>query len=124
MGRLARLMGRQGGRRPTIFVLGGGGNLGALQVGMLEALVERAILPDLIVGCSVGALNGAALALDPTPAGIEKLKEQWLSLDGRQLCPPLRLPLPLQLVRRGASLHGSDGLRRMIEQFLDGRSFG
>ncbi|MEO6628818.1 MAG: patatin-like phospholipase family protein, partial [Aquihabitans sp.] len=43
--------------RRTAFVLGGGGNLGALQVGMLRVLIERRIKPDLVLGCSVGALN-------------------------------------------------------------------
>ena len=46
----------------TAFVLSGGGNLGALQVGMLKALAEHEIVPDLVLGCSVGALNGAAYA--------------------------------------------------------------
>src|SRR5579872_4608660 len=51
--------------KPVAFVLGGGGSLGAMQVGMLEALVEHAIVPDLVVGTSVGAINGAILAADP-----------------------------------------------------------
>ena len=44
------------------FVLSGGGNLGAVQVGMLDALRERGIVPDLLVGASVGALNAAYIA--------------------------------------------------------------
>ena len=63
MGLLQRLR-----RAKVAFVLSGGGNLGAIQVGMLRALVERDIRPDLVLGCSVGALNGAAYAADPTPA--------------------------------------------------------
>lgn len=51
--------------RPVGFVLGGGGSLGAVQVGMLQALAERGVLPDLVVGTSVGSLNGAVLAMDP-----------------------------------------------------------
>ena len=47
-------------RPRTAFVLGGGGNLGAVQVGMLRALLERHIRPDVLIGCSVGALNAAA----------------------------------------------------------------
>ena len=43
----------------TAFVLGGGGVLGAVEVGMLRALLEREIQPDLVLGTSVGALNGA-----------------------------------------------------------------
>ena len=52
--------------RQVAFVLGGGGHLGAAEVGMLGALFEREIRPDLIVGTSVGALHGAAAAADPT----------------------------------------------------------
>ena len=63
-------------RRGTVaFVLSGGGNLGAIQVGMLRALVERGIRADLVLGCSVGALNGAAYAADPTPEGIQRLED-------------------------------------------------
>jgi predicted acylesterase/phospholipase RssA len=47
---------------PVGFVLGGGGSLGAGQVGMLRALAERGITPDLVVGTSVGSVNGALLA--------------------------------------------------------------
>ncbi len=45
------------------YVLGGGGSRGALQVGALRALIEAGILPDLIVGTSIGALNAAFLAI-------------------------------------------------------------
>jgi NTE family protein len=47
------------------FVLGGGGSLGAIQVGMLQALAERRLTPDLAIGTSVGSLNGAVVGLDP-----------------------------------------------------------
>ena len=49
----------------TAFVLGGGGVLGAVEVGMLRALFERGIVPDLVLGTSVGALNGALVAREP-----------------------------------------------------------
>ena len=49
----------------TAFVLGGGGVLGAVEVGMLRALFERDIVPDLVLGTSVGALNGAMVAREP-----------------------------------------------------------
>src|SRR5437879_4212559 len=48
------------------YVLGGGGDLGANEVGMLRALLERDIRPDLIVGTSIGAINGADIAATPT----------------------------------------------------------
>jgi NTE family protein len=50
---------------PTAFVLSGGAALGAVQVGMVRALYERGVEPDLIVGTSVGAVNGAYLASRP-----------------------------------------------------------
>ncbi len=46
----------------TAFVLTGGGSLGVVQVGMLVALHEHGIEPDLLVGTSAGALNAAHLA--------------------------------------------------------------
>ena len=50
----------------TAFVLGGGGVLGAVEVGMLRALLERGVTPDLVLGTSVGALNGAATRAEHT----------------------------------------------------------
>jgi NTE family protein len=64
-------------RARVAFVLGGGGIVGAHEVGMLRALVERSVEPDLVVGTSVGAVNGAVFAGDPTPAGVERLTEFW-----------------------------------------------
>ncbi len=64
----------------TAFVFAGGGSLGAIQVGMLKALSENAIRPDLLVGSSVGAINAAYFAADPSSHGISKLEEIWRSL--------------------------------------------
>ena len=65
------------GRAPVAVVLSSGANMGAVQVGVLRALVEHGVRPDLIVGCSIGALNGAALAQDPTCRGVARLEEAW-----------------------------------------------
>lgn len=61
------------------FVLGGGGVRGAVEIGMLRALLERGIRPDLVVGTSIGAINGALVARDPTPGVIEPLSRAWMS---------------------------------------------
>src|SRR5947209_3760349 len=63
-------------------VLGGGGLLGAHEVGMLRALAERSIRPDVVLGTSVGALNGAMFAADPSPAGVARLIELWCQNQG------------------------------------------
>lgn len=117
---------RMGRRRGVAVVLSGGGNLGALQVGMLAALVERGVRVDAVFGCSVGAMNGAAFAADPTEAGVARLREHWteLSTDASSVMPSSFLPNPVQLLRRGESIHRSDGLRASIEAFLGpARSF-
>ena len=68
-------------RPQTAFVLSGGAALGAIQVGMLSALYERGIEPDLIVGTSVGAVNGAFIASRPfTSATTDELAAMWRRL--------------------------------------------
>jgi NTE family protein len=64
----------------TAFVLGGGGSIGAAQVGMLYALLEAGIRPDFVVGTSIGALNGAYLTGHPSLKGMESLGELWSSV--------------------------------------------
>lgn len=75
----------------TAFVFQGGGALTAPQVGMLRALTEAAIAPDFVVGSSAGALNAVAYAADPTPHGVDRLEELWLTLRRRNVA---RLSIP------------------------------
>jgi NTE family protein len=113
-------------RKPTpgtAFVFGGGGNLGAVQVGMLRALVEHGITPDLIVGCSVGALNGTGLAADASIAGVERMWHVWAHLDGDELWPAGRISGLWQLGRRGHAIQPNTGLRRFIERVLPYATF-
>jgi NTE family protein len=112
-------LGTRARRKPrTAFVLSGGGNLGAIQVGMLRALVEHGVVPDVVVGCSVGALNGGAFALSPDHQGVDRLVEHWRSVGQYQLMPTSRIPPALQLVRKGVSLHDNDGLRASLESLV------
>lgn len=85
---------------------------------MLRALVEHGEAPDLVLGCSVGALNGAAFAQEPTAAGVGRLEALWRGLDGKDVLPSGLVPAAVQLARRGAAIHGTDGLRRVIESVL------
>ena len=68
------------GRQRVAFVLSGGGSLGAMQAGQLRAMFEAGITPDLVIGVSAGALNGAAIAYDPSIAAAEQLATIWKSL--------------------------------------------
>ena len=71
----------------TALVLAGGGSLGAVQVGMLRALLESGVEPDMVVGSSVGSINGAYFAGDPTLDGIAKLERLWCGLKRRDIFP-------------------------------------
>jgi NTE family protein len=59
------------------FVLPGGGSAGAVQVGILRSLLEAGVYPDVLVGCSVGALNAASLATRPTLDQVSRMEEMW-----------------------------------------------
>ena len=62
------------------FVFAGGSSLGAIQVGMLKALVRRGIAPDFVVGSSAGAINAAYFACNPTASGISEMERLWRGL--------------------------------------------
>jgi NTE family protein len=64
---------------PCAFVLGGGGVLGAVEVGMLRALFRAGYRPDVVIGTSIGAVNGALVAADPTEGVTERLIRLWTS---------------------------------------------
>ncbi|MDH3294910.1 MAG: patatin-like phospholipase family protein [Acidimicrobiia bacterium] len=114
------------GRRLTAFVLSGGGNLGAVQVGMLRALDECGVKPDLIVGCSVGAINGAAYAAEPDRDGVERLARIWGRLaDGDpELMPSSRFTHPtVQMARKGESIHDQTRLEQLLDEELAVKTF-
>jgi NTE family protein len=71
----------------TAFVLAGGGSFGAVQVGMLRELVAGGIVPDLVVGSSVGAINGAYFAGTPNAGGVARLEAIWRGLRRRDVFP-------------------------------------
>jgi NTE family protein len=104
----------------TALVLGGGGALGAAEVGMLRAVAEHGIRPDLVLGCSVGALNGAFFAADPTVAGVDRLKQIWISLERHQVFGESVFGRLTTLIRHGTYLHANAPLRLLIERGLPG----
>lgn len=69
----------------TAFVLGGGGRWGAVEVGMLQALDDAGVRPDLILGTSVGAFNGSVIAARPGSEGVDRLMGLWKELTGSRL---------------------------------------
>src|SRR5438309_1127828 len=98
---------------PVAFVLGGGGVLGAAEVGMARALADAGVRPDLVLGTSIGAINGCFLAADPSPASAERLGQLWRELAGSRIFSgslPRRLGT---LARTRTHLHSRAPLRRM-----------
>lgn len=95
-------------------VFSGGGSLGAAQVGALQALYEAGITPDVVVGCSAGALNAAYLAVDPTPERVRSLEGLWRRLDQADVFPGGRFSVARRLAGRDDHLYSNRGLRSVI----------
>jgi NTE family protein len=106
----------------TAFVLGGGGLLGANEVGMLRALAEAGIRPDLVVGTSVGAINGAFVAADPATAA-DRLAEMWKGEALREAFSETLLGRAARLARSGTHLHSIEPLGQMLGAMLPGKDF-
>jgi NTE family protein len=110
-------------RDPVAFVFSGGGALGALQVGLLRALMEQGIRPDLVVGTSVGALNAVFIAHDPTNDGVDKLRGIWVRMRRDDLFPGGRVSSAWKALRRGSHLYSNSGLRRLLETHIPSETF-
>jgi len=101
----------------TAFVLGGGGLLGAHEVGMLRALTEADIRPDLVVGTSVGAFNGAFVAADPSgAAGL--LAKTWQGDGAGSVFAGSFIARVSTLIRSGTHLHSTKLLADALETFI------
>jgi NTE family protein len=103
----------------TAFVLSGGGSLGAVQVGMLQALAERGITPDLLIGTSAGALNAVFVAAHGTrPAALDRLAATWTALR-RDDVFPIRAPqMVLALAGGRDALCSDQGLERLVRRHM------
>ena len=106
----------------TAFVLGGGGVLGAHEVGMLRALAEAGIRPDVVVGTSVGAINGAFVAADPAGAAA-RLGQLWQGEALRGAFSETVWGRAVRLARSGTHLHSIEPLRRLLDGMLPGADF-
>ncbi|MEO7572837.1 MAG: patatin-like phospholipase family protein [Acidimicrobiales bacterium] len=102
----------------TALVLSGGAALGATQVGMLLALSEAGVQPDLIVGTSVGAVNGGWIAGRPDHDGIADLARLWQRLRRDDVFPARPLLGLLGFAGRRRNLVPDTGLRRLLADNL------
>jgi NTE family protein len=111
--------GRAAGEPRTAFVLAGGAALGAMQAGMVHALYERGIAPDLLIGTSAGALNAAFLASRPaTIATAQELAAIWRGLLRSDILPLRPVTLLSGLPGRRDHLIPDRALRRLAARHL------
>jgi len=90
---------------------------------MLGALLEAGISPELVLGTSVGALNGAAIAAQPDLAMVDRMEEVWLGLRGEPVFGGSMFAAAGNLIRSRTSLHPNTRLGEMIERILPVRRF-
>ncbi len=102
----------------TAFVLGGGGHLGAHEVGMLSALMDAGIAPDLVIGTSIGAINGAVFASDPTEAAVENLRKLWTGLKASDVLGSSVFAKVKTLARTGTHVEDDRVLRELLTDVL------
>jgi NTE family protein len=101
----------------NIFVLSGGGSRGAGQVGMLRTLWDAGVVPDLLIGGSVGAINACFVGSHPDAAGVEDLGDLWQGMSEETLCGRRR-GVVVNVFRRRPYLFSSDRLRKMVADWV------
>lgn len=104
--------------RPLVFVMPGGGALGAYQVGVLRALTAVGVVPDMLIGVSAGAVNASLFAWNQGIDGVRRIESVWRSIQRRDLMRfnPARLALAIA-GRRPSFLdnrHGRHFLRQQL----------
>ena len=109
------------GPAKTAFVFAGGGSFGAIQVGMLQSLADHGVTADMVVGSSVGAINGAFYAGDPTVGGVQRLAAIWRGLT-RQDVFPMSWRTVLSFLWRRDFLIPHDGIRKLIDDHIPFRN--
>ena len=112
------------GREQQIaLVLSGGASLGALQVGVMRSLAHAGFRPSMIVGTSVGALNGAYLAFHAEPEDLDRLKTIWLGIRTQDVFPRNPLLMGYRLLAHRHHLFAAELLHGLVREFLPEDSF-
>lgn len=102
--------------RPIAFVFSGGSGLGALHVGMLRAVREAGIEPDLLVGTSAGAINAAFIGAGFTPSRVDALGDLWRSVRTRDVFTGFGWRSAVRALTGSGTLASSAGLRAILER--------
>jgi NTE family protein len=116
----------EGNKKMRAFVLSGGGNRGAFQVGALRALLECDVYPDMLVGCSAGALNAAFLAREVSLEQVEKMAETWRNIRKDDIYPGGHLSILWRLICGEDSLFDNCNFYEFLQRngSMPGQTFG
>jgi NTE family protein len=106
---------------PIAFVFAGGSSLGAIQVGMLRALMRRGIAPDFVVGSSAGAINAAYFACNPTASGVDEMERLWRALKREDIFDLSPLRSLWRLILRHGHMVSPAGLERTLSASFSAR---
>jgi NTE family protein len=102
-------------RKPKLgVVLSGGGTRGAFEVGVIDVLARHGIVPDVLIGTSVGAINAAFWALHPAADVGPQLLDFWLKSNRSTILPDGPLPMFGRLFQRRDHLTTQAGLLRAL----------
>src|SRR4051794_36937775 len=106
----------------NVFVLSGGAARGAVQVGMMEVLIENGIVPDALVGTSVGALNAAFMGVRADRPRVRELRARWLQLGTHDIFPGGNFTRVGHLLRQRPYLFSNHALTRLIADWVPVRN--
>lgn len=98
------------------FVLSGGGSLGAMQIGALRLLLEQHITPHMVVGCSVGALNGSFLATELNLAGLDRAAQVWHNVTSERVYPGAKLQVIWRFLTGQDSLYDNRSFYEFLQE--------
>ncbi|NPA79452.1 MAG: patatin-like phospholipase family protein [Thermotogae bacterium] len=106
------------------LILSGGSTRGSMQVGALKALLEHGFTFDMVVGVSIGSINGVYFAHKPTMEGVEELERIWLKMRREDIIPEGRIKALYRLLRNRKSLFSNEALYRFIVRTVPVKKFG
>ncbi len=86
---------------------------------MLEALVADGITPDLVVGTSIGAINGAVFAASPDAAGVARMREVWTGIGASGILEDGVVSRLRTVATTRTALHRSEELAAVVRRFVD-----
>ena len=102
----------------TAFVFPGGGSLAAAQIGMLDALLDAGVQPDIIVGASAGAINAVYFAGRPGAIGVRELRQIWADIRRSDIFPVSPLTGFMSFLKMRNHTVDPRPLRRLIQRHL------